>query len=78
MPQRPVPSQVPRLVDEPSAQEAARHSTLEPGYSQLVRDVPSQVPAQLPLPAHEGREPWGAPIVGEHVPALPMLSQASH
>jgi hypothetical protein len=45
------------------------------------------VPLHVPLhalagpasaPAQAGREPWGAPVTGEHVPGEPATSHASH
>jgi hypothetical protein len=41
--------------------------------------VPSQAPPQaVPSEAQAVRVPWGAPLVGEHVPMEPVLSQAWH
>ena len=53
---------------------------LEVGYSQANSDLPLQLPPQLlPSLVHLSRVPCGAPEgTGEHVPCLPLISQAWH
>lgn len=44
-----------------------------------MRLLPSHTPLQaVPSPEQAGLAPWGAPLVGVHVPTLPTLSHASH
>jgi hypothetical protein len=40
--------------------------------------VPSQFPAQIPVPVHAARPPCVAPVTLEQVPTLPATSQAWH
>jgi hypothetical protein len=47
--------------------------------SHWSRSVPLHVrPQTSPPPAHAVREPTGAPVTAEHVPAEPSMLQASH
>jgi hypothetical protein len=58
---------------------ASAQLTVVPGYVQLDRLLPSQVPAHVSFSASQaGRSPCGSPVTLEHVPALSMTSHASH
>jgi hypothetical protein len=38
----------------------------------------AQIASPAPPGSHFAREPWGAPLTGEHVPTLPATSHAWH
>jgi hypothetical protein len=75
----PAPSQEAPSVAVPAAQDGPRQETGSPGYVQAAGWVPSQLPPHtVPSEAQAVRCPCGAPVEGEHVPALPATSHASH
>jgi hypothetical protein len=78
--QVPVPLHCAPTVATASEHSGARHSTVGPGYTQASRLVPSQVPPQaVPSLPHFGLGACGAAFTsGEHVPAFPVMLQASH
>ena len=77
--QAPAPSHEAARVAVPPAQEGLRQEVESPGYVQAAGCVPSQLPAQtVPSEAQAVRVPRGAPVAGEHVPALAATSHASH
>ena len=68
--QAPPPEQCATTVATPASQLASPHTISAPGYTQPLRKLPSQAPAQASpsSPAHAGRAPTGAPVTGEHLP----------
>jgi hypothetical protein len=61
------------------SQAAGAQSMVIAGYAHEVREVPSQEPPQVvPSVVQAGREPTGAPVAGEQIPARPVTLQASH
>jgi hypothetical protein len=76
--QLPMPSQADAAVATPAAHDAARQLTIALGKVHRSRTVPSQLPAQGPLPAQAVRAPRGAPAMPAQVPCMPGTSHASH
>jgi len=74
--QLPVPSHTAGLVIVPVLHDIERHGVSPAGILQ-VAFVPSQVPAQAPLPLHVPWPALGAPETNEHVPGTVPL-QFSH
>jgi hypothetical protein len=74
--QFPAPSQTAGLVMVPLLHDIARQVVSVPGILQVAL-VPSQVPAQLPLPPHAAWPVLGAPDTNPHVPGTAPL-QNSH
>lgn len=73
--QAPAPLQTAAEVAVPLVHDAAApHEVVVPGNTQLVRFVPSQWPAQVPVPAHGVR----GVVVATHVPRLVVVTQDSH
>src|SRR5438045_4122664 len=61
----PLPSQLAASVATPAKQLGPRHETPDPGYSQVVRSVPSHAPPQIASPFTQGaRLPTGVPVTG--------------
>lgn len=61
----------------PLTHEALRHCVLEPGKAQDWTLMPSHDPPQaVPSLGHGGREPTGAPLMGEQTPSWPGTLQA--
>jgi hypothetical protein len=63
------------MVHMPTVQPGPVHVV---GLVQVMRFVPLQVPAQVPVPPHAVRGATGAPVTAEHVPTRPVSPQASH
>jgi hypothetical protein len=76
--QPPAPSHCDAGVSLLPSHFAAAQLVAAVGKEHASRTVPSQVPAQVPVPAQAIRMPCGAPVAGEHVPTLPVTSHASH
>lgn len=76
--QVPAPLQLAGKVTVPPVHSPARHSVSPPGKLQLVRALPSQVPAQSPEPPQAARGGSGSPKTAEQVPSRPLRLQASH
>ena len=74
--QLPAPSQTAGLVIVPPLHDIERQEVSEPGILQVAL-VPSQVPAQLPLPPHAAWPVLGAPETNPHIPGVLPL-QYSH
>jgi hypothetical protein len=72
----PAPSQ--RLTVSSPSSHTEPHSVDSRGYAQLAPSWPSQLPAQIPLPAHASRSLRGSPSTGLHSPSLPGSPHASH
>ena len=70
--QLPAPSQTAGLVIVPPLHDIERHEVSEPGILHVAL-VPSQLPAQLPLPAHAVWPVLGAPDTNPHVPGVVPL-----
>ena len=70
--QLPAPSQTAGLVIVPPLQDIARQVVSTPGILQVAL-VPSQLPAQLPLPAHAVWPVLGAPETKPHMPGVVPL-----
>jgi len=77
--QEPAPLQNAGTVATSLAQAASRQLTPAPGYSQVKRVAPLQVPAHWPPSLLQGaRPPTGSPVTALHRPSLPATLQASH
>jgi hypothetical protein len=65
-------------VAVPAVHEAARHDVEAPGYAQLARSVPSQLPPQALPSEAQAERPTGAPVTAVQTPTWPARLQASH
>jgi hypothetical protein len=81
-PHAPLPSQVPALVDAPSAHFATRQLVSGPASAtQLLPSLPSQLVDSHGcslLLVQPMRLPWGSPLTETHLPRLPATSHAWH
>ena len=77
--QLPIPSQLAAAVAVPMAQLGMRQTVIALGMAHAAVFMPSHAPLQVePSPAHAGRPPIGAPMVGKHLPSAPIRLHAPH
>ena len=76
-PQLPAPVQYAAGCSTPPTQVAVTHAVPVPGALH-VAEIPSQVPAQVPVPPHAPCPGRGAPETSVHVPTFPDSLHDSH